>query len=634
MAKLRSLAKIGRLLQVIVGFSWRDLQKLVSWRDLQKLVNELIDEGSCIEAYKALRQSSYGIKEIHFGRTVRKVAVRACEDDFKAIRDMVRADFFEAWQDFRCANIEQATNYGYIALLLREWESGFEALAKYRENIEDGPRQDLFDQLLFGYIQQLIDNKRIIHADKIIELAVSRSTFTDKYKRYFWKIIYNSFSKPHSSRDEVERNPLLNKEDFLAFLRLDAEIGKLFDDKVPSSFRYWVNDRSKWRCVQDIQRSKPLDRPIRILVTSNNWNFLQLPCSVLEEHGFELRYLPFDRVIEALNVRTDKADDTPNINQMIYGLGPFAVSQDDAIEALGKKCPWALNLIDWCDVAFVEFWNQPAVWMSCYLPKNKALVIRLHSYEAFTTLPSLTNMQGVESAIFIADHIRDIFNKTCLNAEFLNERQAVIQNIRPLGKHVPQKRSRLEKKTLCLAGYSNRNKDPNFALDILSNLLQSDSEWKLKLIGHPWQNEVSEDDLEYFGEFQKKLSTLSQNVEIGPYTNDILSHLEKCGFILSTSLREGSHETVVEGMSVGCIPIIRDWPHVSQFEAAQKMFPTKVIITSPKEAAEQILSFINDYEAHSAKQYEIFNNSYSRKFSAEKLTGTFDKLYSSERRTA
>lgn len=588
--------------------------------------NKLIDEGSCIEAYNLLKSSGLGIEKLHFGRTVRKAAVRACEDDFKAIRDMARIDFFDVWMGEKCANIEQAMNYGYVALLLEEWESGFEALSKYRENIEDGPKQILFDQLLFGYIQKLIDDKRFVYADTMIRFATGRPTFVSKYKQYFWKLICNSLSKLHSFGDDAGRNPLLDQENFLTFMRSDVEIVELLADNTPSSFTDWVNDRSKWRCVKDVKRRKPLDRPIRILVAANNWNFLQLPCSALEEHGFELRYLPFDRVIEALKVRADKEDNLPDINQMIYGLGPFAVSHDDAIEALDKKCPWALNLIDWSDVVFVEWWNQSAVWMSRYLPENKALIIRLHSYEAFTSLPSFTNMQGVDSAIFIADHIRDIFNRTCLNAELLSDRQTVIQNIRPMGKHVPRKRSEVEKKTLCLAGYSNRNKDPNFALDILSNLLQNESEWKLKLIGHPWPNEASDDDLDYFRDFQKKLSTLSKSVELIPFAHDIMSQFEKCGFVLSTSLREGSHETVVEGMSVGCIPIIRDWPHVSQFQAAAKMFPTQSIITTPKEAAERILSFTNDYEGHSAKQYEVYNNSYSRNISAKAFVNSFQTL--------
>jgi hypothetical protein len=607
-------------------------KKNASWDVVRRGVHSLIDTGSCVQAYKELKSSGFGIEELHFGATVRKAAIKADDNDSEYIRGLIRVDFFEAWVDHHCANIEQAMSFGYVCLLLEECELGFEALSKYKSKIADGPTQVLFDRLLFGYIRQLLDQQRFTRADALTNLAMSRPTFVAQFKkallgRYCQNSVRNIISRLHSFGADAGANPLLEVDSFLKFAAAEVKIGDLIDVNDRSTLGNWLNGRPEWRSVKGLRRNKPLNRPIRILVASENFNFLQIPSLILKEHGFELRYLPFDRIVEALKVRRKEADNLPNMADMIFGAGPFSVSQKDAITAIENKCPWALGLIDWCDIVFVEWWKQAAVWFSRYLPGTKGLVIRLHSHEAFTSLPSFTNFEGVDSAIFIADHTREIFSRSCLNAKHLCGRQRVIQNLRLPNKRPPLKRSELEKRTLCLVGYSTRNKDPMFALEILTKLLRDDSRWRLKLIGRPWPNEVPEVDREYFYNLQKKISELGRSVELMPHTDHALSFLETNGFILSTSLREGSHESVVEGMSVGCIPILRNWPHVIPFDGANKMFQNHRTITTPKEAAGQILSFLKNYEVHSENQHYIYNNSYSLSSSAEKFTDCFDQLF-------
>jgi len=468
-------------------------------------------------------------------------------------------------------------------------------------------------------IEFLIDKRQYMLADFVIKCSIWLASFLRFKLSYFTGIFVRMFDRLHSFGNAWGRDPLLSDKYFLEYLKHNENIEDLSKKFLPNTIYKWLNDNAQWRDLTGVERVKPSDRPLRVLVVSANWNFLKEPCSILEDAGFELRYLPFQPLAEAMNVRDS--------NGMIFNLGVTSFTQEQVSITLNEKAPWASELVDWCDIVFVDWWSKPAIFFSRYLEKNKPLVVRLHSYEAFSSTPHFTNMKGVDAGIFIADHIKEIFHLTCLNANQYKDRHRVIQNIRCFEKNSLKKRTEIEKRTLCLAGYSTKNKDPILALDILSLLLQDDSRWRLKLIGSPWPVEVSGEELEYFSKFKQKLSILAGNVEILPFTNNLLEELETCGFILSTSLREGSHETVVEGMSVGCIPIVRNWPHVRDFDAAKRMFPNVVPFENSKAAYHQITNSINEYDKLSENYSEDAYNMYHASKSGQELVNLFLDLY-------
>ncbi|MEP5152741.1 hypothetical protein [Planktotalea sp.] len=352
-----------------------------------------------------------------------------------------------------------------------------------------------------------------------------------------------------------------------------------------------------WSAMDQTPRATPsnasaADRPLRILIASNagNWNFLREATEVLEEAGIEVRFLPFDHLKRAID-QTNKTDRThPTMFDMLYTTGPCKPSQQDGFALLADACPWAHDLITWCDVVFVEWWNAPAVWFSRYLPEDTSLIVRCHSYEAFSVNPYFTNMARVDGAIFIADHIREVFLNSFSLPALTVENTTVIQNIRDLKQLSLDPKTDDARFTLGLMQYSNWNKDPIFALDILEQLVAQNPRWTLRLVGTPWADELSDFEAAYHDAFLAKLAPLEQHVIFDPFTRDVAGWREKIGYILSTSRREGSHESVVEAMASGVIPVLRRWPLMAQFGAPESMFPDFPAFDTAEDAAAYILA--------------------------------------------
>ena len=582
-----------------------------SWLEIQKMINKLIQQGDCSKAFAVLFLSRFSMKNVGFGRIARKIVVRAKHDEDELCKQVSNHYFNDDFHD-HCNNLNEALNYGYVCLLLKEWEKGFKTLSKFESEFSNDQQKILFLEILYGLILDYVNKERFGEAIKL-KMLIS-SIETENIGKYLWKMNRDFVNQFHSMGSDKGPNPLMNHMNFKDFIEEDFEKKckriDIFEQLMP------LDHLDNYRNINSIKRKKPTDRPLNILVVSDNFNFVEQPCSVFKSFGYKLRYIPFKTLDSSLKLQ-------PDIYEMIYGNA----TKEEVFNELEKKLPWVLDLINWCDVVFVEWWNRPAIFFSRYLDESKSLIVRLHSYEAFTTLPNFTNMNGVDAGIFISEHIREIFYATCIGAKKCSHRHSVVQNIRDLCKVVYSKRSSLQKKTLCLVGYSKINKDPNFALDILQILLNNNAEWRLKLIGYPWPIVVKSEDFDYYHEFKSKLSKLSRSVELIEFQEEIQQSLVECGFILSTSLREGSHEALVEGMSSGCIPVLRNWPHVSNFNGAKKMFPIVSPIDTPAEAAKQILEASKDFDDKSKIYYQNARKFYDRKTSGKELVGIIEDLY-------
>jgi hypothetical protein len=84
----------------------------------------------------------------------------------------------------------------------------------------------------------------------------------------------------------------------------------------------------------------------------------------------------------------------------------------------------------------------------------------------------------------------------------------------------------------------------------------------------------------------------------------MLKWYQSVGFIVSASQREGSHESFVEGMLTGAVPVLRNWPMMAPFGAPASVFPGLELFASPKEAAQYIQCASAEFEAHSAAAAE------------------------------
>jgi hypothetical protein len=317
---------------------------------------------------------------------------------------------------------------------------------------------------------------------------------------------------------------------------------------------------------------------------------------------FEIRFFPFELLELALNSKKGRKSSDWTLRDMLLSVGPYEIKPEEVYAVLQELTPWAIELIEWSDVVFVEWWSDAAVWFSKYLDRNKKLVIRCHSYEAFSKWPALTNMKGVDKGIFIADHIESIFKFVSFFPDYVDT-TSIVENKRDVSNFEFQKKDEDAKFTLGLTQFSSVNKDPIFALKILEQLVSQDRRWKLRLAGKQWDSVVNAEDQQYRDDFEQAYESLKANIVFDGYVDDMSNWYKSIGYILSTSYREGSHESIVEGMLTGSVPVIRDWPMVKAFGGPAKLFEGVPLFTKTIDMVKYILEMQSCYEKYSNQSY-------------------------------
>jgi tetratricopeptide (TPR) repeat protein len=321
-------------------------------------------------------------------------------------------------------------------------------------------------------------------------------------------------------------------------------------------------------------RPLPGGRPLRILFASHrNWSFMQ---GIVE--GFASS--------PAHEVRTLELED-----YVVTGINLLSANEpQEHYRRFVEEHPVDAKLIDEADVVFCEWCTDSAVWLSRCLPPEKRLVIRLHSSEAYGPWPVLVDWGRVDALIFVADHVRDHVVGTLGLEGFSNLLISVVPQGFDCSRFEREKHPGAEQ-TLGLIGYSDMNKDPKLAIEILKLLVEKDDRWRLRLVGAPFDPSsghlVRRAYALSFPAFVEA-SGLSDRISFDPWTHDIAGWLQDVGFILSTSEREGTHEAVAEGMASGAVPVVRNWPAVASLAGAARRYPNALLFETAAEAAEKI----------------------------------------------
>lgn len=310
-----------------------------------------------------------------------------------------------------------------------------------------------------------------------------------------------------------------------------------------------------------------------LLVTEINWNFMRPIAEAIEnDEEFELRTLELSKIQFPEELSPDTL------------LGRHVLLKEDGIRMEGGYY-WQ-DQIDWADEIFVEWTNRAAIWISWFIPPEKRLVIRIHSYEAFSAHPFLINWGNVDAFVSVSPHILSFVSDLCRLDRYQIEKQ-VIPNL-----NFPQASySAKEAKVACsigMIGYNNKNKNAIMGLEIIDQLRANGVELRLYLMGHPFDDE--EDDpveVEYRSKFEaylkdKKLESL---IEYIPFNPNIDEGIKYFNFILSTSLREGTHESLIQAMLRSTVPVIRKWPILSQYKSAENIYSSEWIFKDSSEMA-------------------------------------------------
>ncbi|NGO77352.1 glycosyltransferase family 4 protein [Streptomyces sp. YC504] len=325
----------------------------------------------------------------------------------------------------------------------------------------------------------------------------------------------------------------------------------------------------------------PTDRPLRLLVmTHGNANFLRLVLSHYEDRpDVELRFV-----------------DTmqhPELRRLARAHWRVIADRLDAATWYRERLERLLRPhLKWADTVFFDWCEGPVAMLTTIDPGTTRVVVRLHSYEAYTQWPLLVDFSRVDELLFIADHVRDLCTSYVPQLSSATApRMRVVHNATDLSSF-DRPKSDDARFTLGLVGLGQIAKDPLWALDVLERVRAYDERYRLVLVGDVVDPEKSGASRQYRDALEQRLAPLVRAgaVERRGRTDDVASALVGIGVILSSSVREGCHVAVLEGAASGAVPVVRDWPfYAGKANGARTTYPEDWVVSDPEEAAGRIL---------------------------------------------
>ena len=320
----------------------------------------------------------------------------------------------------------------------------------------------------------------------------------------------------------------------------------------------------------------PADRPTRVLfLTRGNQNFLGTIRARYEQHP--------DAEIRSLDVAGDDRarGDLPVLRHVLAGRSGYG----DRIEQ------WLRPHLDWADTVFVDWCGVHAAVLSLIDPGSTRVIVRLHSFEAFTLWPHVVDWSRVDDLVFVSEPLRAFLLAAVPRLRAPGApRTPVVTNAVDLTRYARPKAA-AARRTLGLVGIGAIAKDPRWALAVLRELRRQDERYRLLLIGEELNGKPSAAAGRYFRDYSRDLAELEPSGAVRRIgqTDDVPGVLTEVGVILSSSVRESFHLGLIEGAASHAVPVVRDWPFFAGRRAsARSIFPAEWIVDTPARAAARI----------------------------------------------
>ncbi|NFA59807.1 glycosyltransferase [Clostridium sporogenes] len=244
------------------------------------------------------------------------------------------------------------------------------------------------------------------------------------------------------------------------------------------------------------------------------------------------------------------------------------------------------------DICWFE-WCDPLVGYGSKLEiaKNKKIICRLHSYEAFTNYIYDVNWSNVDKIIFVAEHIKRIV----LSKVFIpQEKIYVIPNGIDLSK---QKYKEREKGfNIAYVGYINFKKGPMLLMHAFKKIFDTDNRYKLHIAGAFDEQRYRL----YFNQMIRELG-LAKNIIFYGWQKDINKWLEDKNYLICTSVLESQGLGIMEAMSKGIRPLIHN------FVGAKEVYPEKYVWSS----LDDLVNMLQDEKYSSIEYRNLVEKNYS-----------------------
>ncbi|WNB92723.1 glycosyltransferase [Bacillus sp. NEB1478] len=240
------------------------------------------------------------------------------------------------------------------------------------------------------------------------------------------------------------------------------------------------------------------------------------------------------------------------------------MSRDYHVKKIIVSCSIDIELgMKWSDICWFE-WCDELIITGSKLPiaREKKIICRLHSYEAFTHYIHDVNWIVVDQLVLVAEHIK---NLVLQQVKELNENNTIVI---PNGINLKDYKlvNREKGFNIAFVGYINFKKGPMLLLHAFHSIYQKDKRYKLFIAG-------KYQELRYALYFQQIIHELGlqDNVFFEGWQTDIANWLKDKHYIISTSVLEGHPVGIMEAMARGMKPLIHN------FVGARGIFPPEYI---------------------------------------------------------
>ncbi len=263
--------------------------------------------------------------------------------------------------------------------------------------------------------------------------------------------------------------------------------------------------------------------------------------------------------------------------------------------------------IEWADICWFEWCDELLIYASkLEIAKQKKIICRLHSYEAFTYYPTQVNWDCVDKLIFVSENIR----KYAIEHSKVNKQiTIVIPNGVDMSKWSFKHRN--SGFNVAYVGYINYKKGPMLLLHTISAIYNQDSRYKFYIAGQFQDPRYSL----YFQQMVKEFG-LENNCFFEGWQQDVDKWLEDKNYILCTSVLESQNMSVMQAMAKGIKPVVHN------FVGAKGIYSNKYLWNTIGEAVCNITEeYYNSYEYR-----DFVNDNYSLEKQINTINGVMDSF--------
>jgi len=237
--------------------------------------------------------------------------------------------------------------------------------------------------------------------------------------------------------------------------------------------------------------------------------------------------------------------------------------------------------LSWADLTWVEWVQDTAVAVSKMERRGK-LIMRLHSFEAYTSLPVNVAWQNVDALAVVAPHVTEILS---LRVPDIRERTNVF--VLPNGIDMdrftmPENKQRTGK--VALVGQLRHTKNLPLVLQVFAAAREAAPDMTLHLAGEYAGTELEVTELALYINHMIHAMGLSEAVTMHGQIDDMPSFLADKDALISASMRESFGYNIGEAMACGVRPAIHHFP------GAGTIFPAELIYNTVAEARDILLA--------------------------------------------